>query len=90
MPFNDEIYSSVRHGSGKEIERHTMLNRALERLNEGCRQIIFLAYVQGYSRREIAESLGIKEEAVRVRLFRCVRSVRAFLEGPGEPGGQHA
>lgn len=90
MPFNDEVYFSTVHSSGKKVERRAALNRVLDRLNESCRQILLMAYVQGYSRREIAESLGIKEEAVRVRLFRCVKSARTVLDGPVEPSGQHA
>lgn len=70
--------------SGEETERHTILGRILERLNEGCRQIVLLAYVQGYSREEISSLLGVSEEAVRVRLYRCIRSARAVMKSLGD------
>lgn len=71
---------------GEAMERHKMIDRILEHLNEGCRQIILLAYVQGYSRKEISNRLGITEQAARVRLYRCVRNARSLLSGPGEIG----
>jgi RNA polymerase sigma-70 factor (ECF subfamily) len=90
VPLNDDVYLSTVQNPGKKVERRAALNMVLDRLNKSCRQILLMAYVQGYSRREIAEFLGIKEQAVRVRLFRCAKSARAFLEGPVEPSGQHA
>jgi RNA polymerase sigma-70 factor (ECF subfamily) len=71
-------------GSGQDgdaLERHALLDRILERLQASCRQIVMFAYVQGYSRKEIAECLGISEEAARVRLCRCLKRARALLSG---------
>lgn len=90
VPFNDASYSSTRHSSDKSVERRAAISRILDRLNENCRRLLLLAYVQGYTRKEIAESLGIREETVRVRLFRCVRSARILLEGSAEPDEQHS
>lgn len=64
------------------IERRIMLERMLERLKEGCRELILRAYVGGFSRKEIGDWLGISEEAARVRLYRCVENARELLSGP--------
>jgi RNA polymerase sigma factor (sigma-70 family) len=67
---------SVDCTSAAATERRAVLDGVLGRLDEGCRRIIHFAYVQGFSRAEISERLGISEGAVRVRLYRCIRRAR--------------
>jgi RNA polymerase sigma factor (sigma-70 family) len=81
---------SVDCSSADRTERRAVLDRVLDRLDEGCRKIIDLAYVQGYSRLEISKRLGVSEAAVRVRLYRCIRKARALMEGAGRLGVQEA
>lgn len=66
--------------TGIDPERLSLLDRILGRLDESCRQIIGLAYLQGFSRREIAQRLGITEGAAKVRLFRCLEKARSTVE----------
>jgi RNA polymerase sigma-70 factor (ECF subfamily) len=73
------IESSDRYG-GDSIERQAMLERILERIDDTCRKILRLAYVKGYSRKEISEMLGVEEATVRIRLFRCVHKTRSLLD----------
>ena len=75
--------------SGESIERRALLYRILEQMEEGCRQIILLAYAYGYSRREIGRRLEISEEATRVKLFRCIRHARTMLDGSDDIGMEH-
>lgn len=82
-------HGPLRQGD-EEVERNEMISSILKRLNEPCRRIILLAYVQGFSRREISTRLGISEEAARVRLYRCVRDARSLFDGSGEIGIGHA
>jgi len=65
--------------SSDDVERRALLNEILGRLDESCRQVLLLAYVQGFSRKEIGERLQISEEAARVKLFRCIRNARAMF-----------
>ncbi len=83
-------YLSVDWRSGEAAEHRTLLDEVLERLDEGCRQILNFAYIQGYSGLEISRRLGVSEVAVRVRLYRCIRKVRALLEGAGGLGARTA
>ena len=69
--------------SGEEVEQRTTLARVMEQMGEECRRIVTLAYVHGYSRKEIGEELGISVEAARVRLFRCIQGARLTLNGDG-------
>lgn len=77
----DELQREVTAShSGEDIERNALLDRILDRMEEGCRRLVQLAYVEGYSRAEIGAQLGISEEAARVRLFRCIRAARTMCD----------
>lgn len=57
-------------------------------LPEGLRKVLLLSRYQALSNAEIAEALGISTAAVKVRLFRALRRIRAHLaadqSSPGE------
>lgn len=78
---NDDVPEPGDVGSAERLEHRTMARRILAGLDEACRQLILLAYYQGYSRREIAEQLGVSEGATKVRLFRCIERARAIQAG---------
>ena len=58
------------------------LNRALSRLKPRERALLLLAYSQGSSHHEIAESLGLKTGSVKALLFRARRRLAALLQAP--------
>lgn len=58
-----------------------MARRVLDLLEEGCRRIVVLAYIEGLGRKEIADLLGISETAAKVRLFRCLERARQAVGG---------
>lgn len=53
------------------------VHRALERLNDNYRTVLVLFELEGHSGEEIAELLGIRVEAVWVRLHRARRAFAA-------------
>lgn len=55
------------------------LDAALGRLGPRERALLWLAYVEGYDHREIAEILGLRAGSVRVLLFRARRKVAGAL-----------
>ncbi|MBA2565446.1 MAG: sigma-70 family RNA polymerase sigma factor [Gemmatimonadetes bacterium] len=55
------------------------LASALDALDEGLRVVIWLADVEGFRQREVAEMIGIPEGTVASRLFRARRSLREML-----------
>jgi RNA polymerase sigma-70 factor, ECF subfamily len=57
------------------------LREALAKLGEDDRELVLLVDAIGFSPREMASSLGITDEAVRVRLHRARRRLRQILEG---------
>jgi RNA polymerase sigma-70 factor (ECF subfamily) len=63
------------------------LHRALARLKPRERALLLLAYSQGSSHHEIAESLGLKTASVKALLFRARRRLASILAGAavGQP-----
>lgn len=61
--------------------RRADLHRALARLKPRERQLLWLAYAQGSSHREIGDVLGIKATSIKLMLFRARRKLAGLL-GP--------
>lgn len=62
-----------------DAERRTDLNRAMARLRPREREMLWLAYAQGSNHRDIAGTLGVKAESVRLLLFRARRKLAQLL-----------
>jgi RNA polymerase sigma-70 factor (ECF subfamily) len=77
-----------------DTERRTDLSRAMAHLKPREREMLWLAYAQGSTHRDIAGTLGVKAESVRLLLFRARRKLAALLRGsrtatPIEEAGRH-
>lgn len=57
------------------------LGRALARLKPRERQLLWLAYAEGSSHREIAKASGMKEASVRPLLFRARKKLMDLIGG---------
>jgi RNA polymerase sigma-70 factor (ECF subfamily) len=66
---------------GARTEQSTDVRRALARLRPRDRELLWLAYAQGSSHREIADSLGLKVGSVKLLLFRARRRLAGLLRG---------
>jgi RNA polymerase sigma-70 factor (ECF subfamily) len=71
-------------GSHTRTEDRADLSRALGRLSPRERALVWLAYAQGSSHREIATTIGVKTESVKLMLFRARRKLADWLTR--EPG----
>jgi RNA polymerase sigma-70 factor (ECF subfamily) len=65
-----------------DTERRTDLARAMATLKPREREMLWLAYAQGSSHEEIAESLGVRKASIKILLFRARRRLAAALGGP--------
>jgi RNA polymerase sigma-70 factor (ECF subfamily) len=63
--------------------RRLDLARSMARLKPRERDLLWLAYAQGSSHKEIAETLGLKTASVKLLLFRARRRLAALLGGGG-------
>jgi RNA polymerase sigma-70 factor (ECF subfamily) len=55
------------------------LERALQQLPEGCREVFVLHDVEGYEHKEIAAMLGIAEGTSKSQVFKARMKLRALL-----------
>lgn len=67
--------------SGVRTERRTDVRRAFERLRPRDRELLWLAYAQGSSHQEIADTLGLKTASIKLLLFRARRRLADLLRG---------
>lgn len=58
----------------------------VQRLPAKYREVLVLYYYVGYDTNEIADMLGLQPEAVRARMSRARRKLKAELEGQGYGG----
>ena len=63
--------------------RRADLHRALARLKPRERELLWLAYAQGSSHREIGDVLGIKSTSIKLLLFRARRKLAGILTSTG-------
>lgn len=56
------------------------MSKAFRVLKPQQRSLLWLAYVEGFDHREIADAAGVKESSVKVLLFRARKALAAILE----------
>jgi RNA polymerase sigma-70 factor (ECF subfamily) len=78
----DEITSVADEPNGDEFES---LRRAIDRLPNSQRQVVFMHYLEESSVREVAALLSVTVKTVEGRLYQARRTLRRLLEG--KPGG---
>lgn len=62
------------------IDNGSEMMQIFAKLKQQERSLLWLAYVEGYDHREIAEVLKMNKMSVRVLLFRAKRKLAQFLE----------
>jgi len=67
--------------AGERAACRTDVHRALSHLKPRERSLLWLAYAQGATHREIAEVLGLKTASIKLLLFRARRKLAALLKG---------
>jgi RNA polymerase sigma-70 factor (ECF subfamily) len=85
VPLPDGIGDGQDLRSGidlaRDAQRRTDLSRALAQLKPREREMLWLAYAQGSTHRDIAGTLGVKAASVRLLLFRARHKLAGFLRG---------
>jgi RNA polymerase sigma-70 factor, ECF subfamily len=66
--------------------RRTDLSRAMAQLKPREREMLWLAYAQGFNHLDIAGALGVKAASVRLLLFRARQKLARLLRGATAPG----
>jgi len=66
-------------GNTAQTELQILLEPALQQMKPRERQMLWLAYAEGYSHREIAKVMGLNAASIRLLLFRARRKIAVFL-----------
>jgi RNA polymerase sigma-70 factor (ECF subfamily) len=66
-----------------EEEQRTKVREALDRLSEIDREVLLLKHTEGWSYRQMAESLGVSVDAVEYRLLQAKKRLRQELAAAG-------
>ena len=82
----DEIPEEVFAAGSGETQSDTlaMLGPAMEQMRPRDRQLLWLAYAEGYSHHEIAQITGLASASIRLLLFRARRKMARLLRSGGE------
>lgn len=73
----EEIFATRSHAA--HFDSQVMLGPAMAQLRPRDRQLLWLAYAEGYSHREIAEVMGLASASIRLLLFRARRKMAHLL-----------
>jgi len=71
---------AVRAGASLRVD----LERAIAALPRGCREVLILHDIEGYTHHEIGRFLGIESGTSKSQLFRARQALRAKLTMPGK------
>lgn len=66
-----------------QTETRVLLGPAMAQMRPRDRQLLWLAYAEGYSHREIAEVTGLGSASIRLLLFRARRKMAQLLRKEG-------
>jgi RNA polymerase sigma-70 factor (ECF subfamily) len=81
VPDNDPV-PEQRVAVRQDLQR---LEAVLDKLPPRCRQVIVLRRVHGYSQREVAQKMGIKEETVESQMVKGMRLIVDAMAQPPVP-----
>ena len=86
MPLEDlpeTVLPSLTGNHPERIDSQALLGPALLRLKPRERQLLWLAYAEGYSHREIATITGLRAPSIRLLLFRARHKLAGLLRQKG-------
>jgi len=78
----EELFTAKCGAGG--LDSQAMLGPAMAQMRPRDRQLLWLAYAEGYSHHEIAEVTGLASASIRLLLFRARRKIARLLRQRGE------
>jgi RNA polymerase sigma-70 factor, ECF subfamily len=85
LPASDEFLAALPAAgdASEEIQSRSDFSSVFAQLKPRYREMLWLAYVEGSSHKEIAEVVGLKVQSVRPLLFRAREKLVALLREHG-------
>jgi RNA polymerase sigma-70 factor, ECF subfamily len=78
-----EPVEADRTAAGEQIHMQSDVMQVMQNLKPREREMLWLAYVEGSSHREIAQVVGLREQSVRSLLFRARNKLAKLLRRQG-------
>lgn len=83
---NDDLPFEFSHESflisrQEDDEKHRLVTRALSRLSNRQKEIIYLKYYQNLSYEEVSEIMSINYQVARNLLYQAIKSLKSMLAG---------
>lgn len=69
----------------ERVQEADHLRRAMSQLSDATRELIVLRFIEELSYADIAKIVGTSEAALRGKVFRALKELRARLEGESRP-----
>jgi RNA polymerase sigma-70 factor (ECF subfamily) len=82
----EEFFAAT--ASSAQSDSQAVLGPALKQMRPRDRQLLWLAYAEGYTHREIAEVTGLASASIRLLLFRARRKIARLLREQDPKGDQ--
>jgi RNA polymerase sigma-70 factor (ECF subfamily) len=79
LPEHGEHEIAANGDLAEQTQQRADLRRAMARLSQRERQLVWLAYGQGSTHQEIAGALGLKKGSIKPLLFRARRKLARML-----------
>lgn len=77
----DRVFAEVPpERPAADLTESTDLARFFQKLKHQERELLWLAYAEGYEHKEIAVMLGLKEKSIKVLLFRARQKLMSLIE----------
>lgn len=81
--WQQAIAQPLEHAAASQTQRN--LERALQTLAMGLREVLLLVSIEGFSTQEVAEMLGTSDDNIRQRLSRARAQLKRQLEKEERP-----
>lgn len=79
----EHLRAAATDGSEQKFQMRSDVMQVMRGLKPRERELLWLAYVEGSSHREIAETVGLREQSVRSLLFRARNKLATLLRRRG-------
>ena len=83
LPLQDAVHAAAEGGGLEQTPMRADVGKVLDTLKPRERELVWLAYVEGSSHREIAEIMGLREVSIRPMLFRVRQKLAELLKSIG-------
>ncbi len=83
LPLHEAARAAAGESMAEQMPVKADVGKVLDTLKPRERELVWLAYVEGSSHREIAEIMGLREVSIRPMLFRVRQKVAELLKSLG-------